>query len=75
MATMSPMSAELKEEPRELVELREEFDRELVRRAFQVGELEQRVAEVRREYEDSLSWRVTRPMRIAMELVRHLRRP
>jgi hypothetical protein len=70
---MSQVSPKLKEEPRELLELREEFDRELVRRAFQVGELERRVDEVRKEYEDSLSWRVTRPMRMAMDFLRHLR--
>jgi len=42
---------------------REEFHRELGRRAFRIGELEEKVIEVAQMYETSLSWRLTKPVR------------
>jgi hypothetical protein len=47
----------------ELDAQREEFHRELSRRAFRIGELEEKVIEVAQTYETSLSWRLTRPVR------------
>jgi len=46
-----------------LREQREALHRELVRKTYRIGELEQEVAEVARTYEESLSWRLTRPVR------------
>jgi hypothetical protein len=54
------------QESKELTALREQRDalhRELVRKTFRIGELEQEIAEVARTYEESLSWRLTRPIR------------
>ncbi|HVD39465.1 MAG TPA: hypothetical protein VNC16_00480 [Solirubrobacterales bacterium] len=42
---------------------REALHRELVRKTYRIGELEQEIAEVARTYEESLSWRLTRPVR------------
>ncbi len=63
-------------EARHLAELdaqREEFHRELSRRAFRIGELEQEMIEVAQTYETSLSWRLTRPVRAARTLLGKLR--
>ena len=49
----------------ELEAQRERFDRELVRRAFRISALEEELEQVRRDYEDSLSWRITHPLRAA----------
>ena len=54
---------------REIVAQREEFDRELVRRAFQIGKLEDEFGRGS-EFERTLSWRVTRPLREAGALLR-----
>lgn len=58
----------------ELDAQREEFHRALGRRALRIAELEQEVEEVGREYETSLSWRITRPLRGTGWLLRKLRR-
>lgn len=84
MATIGPVSAET-QTPRDLDELearhraeldtqREEFHREISRRAYRVGALEEEVEKVARTYEESLSWRITRPLRGAGWLLRKLRR-
>ncbi len=52
---------------------REEFHRELGRRAFRIGELEEKVIEVAQMYETSLSWRLTRPVRSLRALLAKLR--
>jgi hypothetical protein len=52
---------------------REEFHRELGRRAFRIGELEEKVIEVAQMYETSLSWRLTRPVRSLGALLAKLR--
>lgn len=57
----------------ELDAQREEFHRELGRRAFRIGELEEKVIEVAQTYETSLSWRITRPVRSARTLLAKLR--
>ena len=57
----------------ELDAQREEFHREIGRRAFRIGELEQEVIEVAQTYETSLSWRLTRPVRSFRTLLAKLR--
>lgn len=52
-----------RDELRALREQREALHRELVRKTYRIGELEQEIAEVARTYEESLSWRLTRPVR------------
>jgi hypothetical protein len=58
----------------ELDAQREEFHRELGRRAFRIGELEEEVHKVAQTYESSLSWRITRPVRSVKGLLEKLRR-
>jgi hypothetical protein len=57
----------------ELDAQREEFHRELSRRALRIGELEQEMIEVAQTYESSLSWRLTAPVRAARAVVAKLR--
>jgi hypothetical protein len=58
----------------ELDAQREEFHRELSRRAFRIGELEEEVHKVAQTYETSLSWRITKPVRSAKTVLAKLRR-
>jgi hypothetical protein len=58
----------------ELDAQREEFHRELGRRAFRIGELEEEVREVAQNYERTLSWRITRPVRSVKTVLAKLRR-
>lgn len=53
---------------------REEFHRELGRRAFRIGELEEELQRVTEIYESSLSWKLTRPVRSAKARLAKLRR-
>jgi hypothetical protein len=53
---------------------REEFHRELGRRAFRIGELEEEVHKVAQTYETSLSWRITKPVRSVKTVLAKLRR-
>jgi chromosome segregation ATPase len=55
-----------------LREQREALHRELVRKTYRIGELEQEIAEVARTYEESLSWRLTRPVRGLKPLLKRL---
>jgi hypothetical protein len=77
MSAGAQTSNELSEvEARHRAELdiqREEFHRELGRRAFRIGELEEKVIEVAQTYETSLSWRLTRPLRSLGALLAKLR--
>jgi len=59
---------------RELEAQRQELDRELVRRAYRIGELEQSLQRAEREYRSTLSWRITRPLRALKALLAELRR-
>jgi predicted RNase H-like nuclease (RuvC/YqgF family) len=64
------------DEERQLAALRtqrEELNRELVRKSYRIGELEEEAKALGREYESSLSWRVTRPLRDAKLLLGKLR--
>lgn len=84
MATIGVVSAETRTrndpdelEARHRAELdaqREEFHRELGRRAFRIGELEEEVHKVALTYEHSLSWRITRPVRAVKTALAKLRR-
>jgi hypothetical protein len=70
------MAVPTTEETTELVALRaqrEELHRELVRKTFRIGELEETINENARTYEESLSWRITRPLRSLMEKLRSRR--
>jgi hypothetical protein len=49
---------------RELDALREQFHRELMRKSMRIAELELELGRTRREYEASLSWRLTAPLRV-----------
>lgn len=83
MATIGPVSAETQTrkdqeelEARHRAELdaqREEFHRELGRRSYRIGALEEEVEMVVRTYETSLSWRLTAPVRGVGALLRKLR--
>ena len=52
-----------KSELASLREQREELRRELMRKSFRIGELEEELVEQARYYEQSFSWRLTRPVR------------
>ena len=67
------MAAPPTEDAGELTALRaqrEELHRELVRKTFRIGELEETIYENARIYEESLSWRITRPLRALMNKLR-----
>jgi SMC interacting uncharacterized protein involved in chromosome segregation len=53
---------------------REALHRELVRKSFRIGELEEAVQETARTYEQSLSWRLTRSVRGARNVLARLKR-
>ncbi len=55
---------QLKTQSRELNRVREEFHRELMRKSMRIAELELELKETRLDYESSLSWRLTKPLRI-----------
>jgi hypothetical protein len=57
----------------ELRTQREEMHRELVRKTFRIAELEQAVYETARTYEESLSWKLTRPVRALRLLLGRVR--
>ena len=57
-----------------LREQREALHRELVRKTYRIGELEQQIGEVARTYEESLSWRLTRPVRALTPTLKKLLR-
>ena len=64
---MRPMS------PTELDLQREQFHRELMRKQMRIAELEMIVLQTRARYEQSLSWKLTRPLRLADRLRRRTR--
>jgi hypothetical protein len=49
---------------RALAAQREEFHRELMRKSLRITELEMELNEQRSRYETSLSWRLTKPLRV-----------
>lgn len=68
---LETLRSEIERLRHELEAQREELDRELVRRAFRIGQLE---AALHRgtQFEATLSWRITRPIRAAKPLVKKL---
>jgi hypothetical protein len=71
------MVAATDQQPDELTALREQREalhRELVRKTYRIGELEQEIGEVARTYEESLSWRLTRPVRALKPTLKKLLR-
>jgi predicted nucleic acid-binding Zn-ribbon protein len=71
------MVAATNQQPDELTALREQREalhRELVRKTYRIGELEQQIGEVARTYEESLSWRLTRPVRALKPTLKKLLR-
>ena len=64
---MRPMS------PSELEIQREQFHRELMRKSMRIAELEMIVLQTKARYERSMSWRLTRPLRLADRLRRRAR--
>jgi hypothetical protein len=69
----SPVKAGTEQEERlrrQLIEQREAFHRESMRKAFRIADLEQRIEEIVRSYEGSLSWRLTAPLRIVKRVLR-----
>jgi len=74
MTTVTQMSEERDDLAAALDAQREEFHRELGRRAYRIGELEEELLRVAETYESSLSWRITRPVRSAKKLLARLRR-
>jgi len=60
---MAAATDQQRDELTALREQREALHRELVRKTYRIGELEQEIAEVARTYEESLSWRLTQPVR------------
>jgi hypothetical protein len=52
---------------------REQFHRELMRKSMRIAELEMLLGMTEDRYERSLSWRLTKPLRVAQRL--RTRRP
>jgi hypothetical protein len=52
---------------------REELSRELVRKTYRIGELEEEAKELGLSFERSFSWRVTKPLRDVKVLLGKLR--
>jgi hypothetical protein len=66
---MGPMSSS------ELEVQREQFHRELMRKSMRIAELELLIEHTEARYERSLSWRLTRPLRLADRVRRRVRAP
>ena len=66
---MRPMSTS------ELEVQREQFHRELMRKSMRIAELELLLDLTEARYERSLSWRLTRPLRVAQAVRRRIRVP
>ena len=54
----------------ELDRVREQLQRELMRKSMRIAELELELQELRRDVESSLSWRLTRPLRVRAKIRR-----
>ncbi|HEY0317551.1 MAG TPA: hypothetical protein VGC49_04575 [Solirubrobacterales bacterium] len=53
---------------------REALHRELVRKSFRIGELEEAVQDTARIFEESISWKLTRPVRGVRTVLARLKR-
>ena len=65
---MGPVTSELELQ-------REQFHRELMRKSMRIAELELLLGLTEARYERSLSWRLTKPLRLAQRLRRRVRTP
>ena len=52
---------------------REQFHRELMRKSMRIAELELLLEQTRARYEESLSWRLSKPVRMAGRVRERLR--
>ena len=59
----------------ELEVQREQFHRELMRKQMRIAELEMLIDLTQSHYERSLSWRLTKPLRLAQRLRTRVRPP
>jgi septal ring factor EnvC (AmiA/AmiB activator) len=59
----------------ELEAQREQFHRELMRKSMRIAELELQLNALEARYERSLSWRLTKPLRVAQRLRARARAP
>jgi hypothetical protein len=66
MRAMSPSDVEIQ---------REQFHRELMRKEMRIAELELIVLQTKARYERSMSWQLTRPLRLADRLRRRAQAP
>jgi hypothetical protein len=73
-AEVAAMRDELGEQTRRALEAqRQELDRELVRRAYRIHQLEGEMQQMEGEFKSSLSWRITAPLRMLRSLLARLR--
>jgi hypothetical protein len=61
--------------PSELDVQREQFHRELMRKSMRIAELELLLEHTEARYERALSWRLTKPLRLAERLRKRARAP
>jgi hypothetical protein len=61
--------------PSELDVQREQFHRELMRKSMRIAELELLLKHTEARYERALSWRLTKPLRLAERLRKRVRAP
>jgi hypothetical protein len=59
--------------PNEVEVQREQFHRELMRKSMRIAELELLLEQTKTNYEESLSWRLTKPVRMAGRVRERLR--
>ena len=52
---------------------REQFHRELMRKSMRIAELELELEETTRRFQESLSWRLMKPVRVTYQLARGLK--
>lgn len=64
----------LRDRVEQLEAQRAELDRELIRRVYRIGQLEQELQRIEYEFRSSLSWRVMKPLRALKALLGKLRR-
>jgi hypothetical protein len=71
------MATGTEREASELLALREqnqELQRELLRKSFEIAEVEEEMAEVARGFEQSFSWKLTKPVRALKPMLTKLLR-
>jgi hypothetical protein len=52
---------------------REQFHRELMRKSMRIAELELELEETTRRFQESMSWRLMKPVRVSYQLAKGLR--